>query len=669
MGKLRNSHVLVGILAVGALLRLCHFADLAKSPHFSAPLVDAGFHDYWARALVSGRWSPPPNCEDPQIRARPYLRPPGYPYFLALAYALSGGSYGAARVLQMAVGLLSCVLAFMLGLRLFGARTGLVYAALMASYWVLVYFEGELLAPVLLVFLGTALLLVLTVWAQTLKPLYAWGAGALLGLFALIRPNILLFGLVLPAWLWWVGRRSAGRRRILKSVAGFGFGVLVLVLPASLRNYRAAKDWVLISSNAGINLYIGNNPAADGLVAQELPGLGRFHTCYDYPALVRSVEQRVGQPLRHSQVSRWFARQALEFVRSNPGRFLALTGRKALLFWHPQEIAHNKEIGFERRRSRALRVLAVLPGGFARMLSLAVLGLGLCIGRPRSGGADGSAASRECVMPVVTLCLLFVAFYFLSFLPFFMAARYRVPILPCLLLFAAVALVRFAEALAARRLNRAAAGATVWLLLLFLFSRDPFGYRTSAAEAHFLEGVAYGKQGNVDAAIREYRAVLEEEPEHVRARANLAAALMSLGRYDEAVRHSAEALRVAPDDMNARCNLAVSLAEMGRTEEAIAQYNEFLRRAPEDLEMRSGLGVALARAGRLDEAVRVFSEVLRRHGPNPGAHANLGIAYARKKHYAAAVRHFSAALALNPGDRKLQAFLEQARAAAAGGDE
>ena len=72
---------------------------------------------------------------------------------------------------------------------------------------------------------------------------------------------------------------------------------------------------MLISSNAGINLFIGNNSHADGLVSAAIPGLGRFGTCYDYPALVRNLERQVASICR--KVARRAAEGAETTVRVN----------------------------------------------------------------------------------------------------------------------------------------------------------------------------------------------------------------------------------------------------------------------------------------------------------------------------------------------------------------
>ncbi len=101
-GKLAPWCALGVVLVAGMVLRGVYLSELAENPEFVAPGVDAGFHDYWARALVTGDWTPPPGEADPEIRTRPYLRPPGYPYFLALVYSVAGLEYWAPRAVQMA---------------------------------------------------------------------------------------------------------------------------------------------------------------------------------------------------------------------------------------------------------------------------------------------------------------------------------------------------------------------------------------------------------------------------------------------------------------------------------------------------------------------------------------------------------------------------------------
>ena len=174
--------ILGGILLLGFALRAMYLVDLSHTPDFFFPKVDAEFHDYWARGAVSGDWRTRPAHEDPRIYETPYLRPPGYPLFLALVYWATGSSYVAARMVQMLLGLVNVVLAFGLARALFGRAAGLVSALLLATYWAFIYFEGELLAPVLLVLLLLAILHLAHLWAVRAGWVFALAAGIAIGI-------------------------------------------------------------------------------------------------------------------------------------------------------------------------------------------------------------------------------------------------------------------------------------------------------------------------------------------------------------------------------------------------------------------------------------------------------------------------------------------------------
>jgi len=125
---------------------------------FDAPIMDAKYHDQWAQAIRHGQ----------PFHQGPYFRAPLYPYFLALIYSLFGHSYLAPRILQFLIGSLSVVLIYFLGKRTFGPAVGRIAAVLAAVYGTFIYFEGELLIPVLIIFLD--LLLILAILSTEERP-------------------------------------------------------------------------------------------------------------------------------------------------------------------------------------------------------------------------------------------------------------------------------------------------------------------------------------------------------------------------------------------------------------------------------------------------------------------------------------------------------------------
>ncbi len=643
MNRTRESLILLTILTVGLSLRGLYLAEIVHKPDFSSPGLDAGYHDYWARGLVTGDWSLPVYVTDPEIQTTPFFRPPGYPYFLALVYRIVGPDYLAIRALQMALGAVNILLAFLLGRRWFGPRVGLTAAALMSVYWVFPYFEGQLLEPVLLVGLGLAMVHVLSSWTARFSFGRALAAGLLFGLFVLIRPNVLPFGLAALLWAWWIARRHPGRtHRWATAAAGFVLGAAVAISPATVRNYAVGHDRVLVSANGGVNLFLGNNEYADGFTPDH-PDIGGW-SCFDYPSIVRKLEREAGRTLRYSEASSLFARKAAQFARTDPLRVLQLALKKTLLFWGPVEVSNEEEDECERANSRILRRI---PVGFPLALTLFVLGLGIMIRESRATPSEREAPSRE-QWEAIVLMLLFVGVYFLSFVPFFIAGRYRVPIIPFLLLIGSYGLERLVRWAGRREGRKVMNWVYVGMVAYLLASINVTGYAPNWAVWHYFRGVASGRTGRADAAEKEYREAMRLKADYVEPRLNLATLLQTQGKTNEAIELLSEALHIRPSLYEAHNNLGAIFFTQGNRDMAIAHFSEAVRLNPESASARDNLGKALAHNGLLDAAVAQLREAVRLRPRFAEAYYHLGLALYQQKKTTEAAACFAEALKANP---------------------
>ena len=575
------------VLLAGLLVRAAYLAENRRNPDFAYPAVDAGYHDYWARALATGDWTLHGRLEyDPKIPESPYFRPPGYPYFLALVYRLGGPSYFVPRIVQHGLGLLNVLLLYALARRWIGRAAAVAAAALMAGYWIQIYFEEEFLEPVLVVFLGLAMLLALaSILAKPRKGL-ALLAGLLLAISALARPNALVFAPFAALWLAWI---SGWRRRGWVLATLFGVGGVGGLLPTAVRNWTVGGDRVLISANAGINLYIGNNPRANGGFVDVGDGAGGgFGTSDVYPVIQRQLERQAGHSLEYSEISRHFAREAGQFIRENPGRFAQLLGIKTILFWGPYEAGHNKYLHFERANSPVLRKL---PLGFADVLTLAMLGLLAPLAAGRSGAAEKDRRA------VFMLLGGFVLAQYLSFLPFFVTGQYRAPVLPALFVFAGWGIARMAGLWRERRWARLFLMLALGAALHGALGRDVLGVRVNPAEWHQARGQAWSRANQPVRAAAEYEAALSYAPDNAYAHYNLGNALMKTGQSEAARAHFAEALRLRPDFGQAAFNLAMALNAAGDRAGAIARLREAIPLMPDSALPRLQLGNLLQQTG------------------------------------------------------------------------
>lgn len=559
------------VLLISLSLRLAYLGEVRRAPDFARPQVDAEFHDYWARGLAFHDWTPPSGKTDPKIQASPFFRPPGYPYFLALVYAVAGPGYLGPRIAQILLGLAAALAAFFLGRRWLGSTAGLVASLLTGTYWILIYYEGEFLEPPLMVLFLLLLAHGLLRWRDAMRPRAAALAGLLLGLGALVRPNALVFLPVAIAWGLWIDRSrgSSGRRRA--SLAAFIAGAAIAILPATIRNLTVSGEPVLISSNAGVNLFLGNNPAADGRCPGSIEGLGKFKTCFDWPGIVRNLERRLGRPLNESQIDRHFAGEALRYAAAHPGRTLGLAARKTLLFWGPLEVSHNKVEEAERENSPLLRAL---PGGFTVAFALGALGfawLWLDRRRARIAAARGPVQPPTSWEGAVLLAALAIA-WFLSFVPFFVAARYRAPIVPLLLLLAVPAILRVAESARRKQWKPLAPMVAGAVLFFAIASVNWAGYKVDRARWHYARGMAYTADERHEPAISEYRRAVDLNPGYASAHNDLGLSLALRGRFEEALVHLEAAAKLEPEEKLFHLNLAAILEQQGRLEESLSHY-------------------------------------------------------------------------------------------------
>ena len=681
--------VLALILIGGMLLRAAYLSERVQAPDFRVPLKDAAYHDYWARALVSGDWTPPPGEPDPRIREVPFMRPPGYPYFLAGLYALTGGSYAGAIAGQMLLGLVNVLLAYRLGRALLGRAPALVLAAFCAGYWALIYFEGELLPPVLIITLMLGVLLLLHDWQIRPRLRTAAAGGALLGLLSLVRPNGLALVPVAAVWMAALAWRRGLRRTAWTHAAVLLLGLALAIAPATLRNAIVARDFVPISVNGGINLHIGNNPAADGTTPtmpelEELTGTGRWN-CFAYDRIVQGLSREAGRPLKYSETSAIFVSRAREFVRSHPARFLRLCLRRAALMWGPAEVSNNKTDQLERDHSRALR----WNGNFALVLASGLLGAVL-LGSdararrahaasgsqaaaekratpgspagPAKGAASGPGAAREVQAASLILAALFTIAYATSFVPFLAAARFRAPLPPLIFLFGAYGLQRTFLFARARCWKRLAIVIALGAGLYGLCSLPLAAYEVNPASWHRDRATALALGGRIEEAVAECRQALAIHPGYVDARATLARLLAGSGRPREALEQYVELIRFRPERDDFRLGRAALLLTTGEIDAAMPELRRISAEHPDHAEAHYQLGRALALSGDYPAAQASLRRSLELDPRQHPAWIYLGIAQANGGDYTAAVESYRRAVAIQPDSREAQCNLAMALA-------
>lgn len=123
---------------------------------------------------------------------------------------------------------------------------------------------------------------------------------------------------------------------------------------------------------------------------------------------------------------------------------------------------------------------------------------------------------------------------------------------------------------------------------------------------HRLRGQLAYRVGRWEEAIEAFRAAVEESPDSVPPRIDLAAALGAAGRPDEAIELLQGVVDDAPENATAAFNLGALLRASGRPEGAAEALSRVVELEPEDVTARVELGRALREAGRPLEALDAF---------------------------------------------------------------
>ncbi len=363
----------------------------------------------------------------------PWTRPPLYPAFLAVMLSFSGYDLGPVFVAQALMGAVSSVLVALLAANEWGPRAGTVAgmlaaldptAPLQSQY---LFSEGPS-AP-----FGLAGVLLLLKALKTGKTPWFLLSGMVLALGCLVRVTLLPMAL---AFVLWLVLRQIRRAQLPHWGAALLLGLVLVLLPWTLRNWREYQLPVLVDTTLGVNLYQYNSD------------LSRREVYNDLLKIPNPAERQV-----------YGIRKAVEWIVSHPGEFALRAIGRLRSSWTADRYAEwyiSLRTKFPEAPSWVGAIYAA--GGTVWYLTIVVLtalGIGL---------AKGS--------PYRTLVLLMVGAYLGITLFIESAFRYKLGMVPYLFPMAAVTATKFRW-----RRDLAAHGApallVVWLSLPLVWPALP----------------------------------------------------------------------------------------------------------------------------------------------------------------------------------------------------
>jgi Tfp pilus assembly protein PilF len=572
---------LAAALSAAFLVRLLLILTLRGTPYFDTPVVDSAAYDRWAWEIATKSfWGD-----------RVFYQDPLYPYGLGLFYKFFGRDFLWVRIVQALVGTAGLWMLFEAVRRFLDYPTAMVALILGAFYKTFVFYDAALLKEFLGVVAVEAALL-----AWSLDKSWKWAAfGAALGLGALVRANLLLPAAVTAIFLL--------VRRERKSAGLLVAGVALCILPVTIRNAVVAHDFVPTTAQFGPNLYIGNNPENTTGRYQPPSFLVAGGPEFEESGFHAEAERLAGRSLKASEVDRYWRGRAIDYIFTNFGTFCGVTLKRLLMLTNTFEVPDNYNIPFMARFSGVLRAPMFTFGLFVAPLAAA----GLLLAWPERGR--------------FALLYLLLGTYAVSILFFFVFDRYRLPLVPVLMVFAAHAAVTAVRRRPLPRPPLITFGAAL-LLVNVPLPASVGGYRDFRT-AHYNLGIYYLTHERPAEAAVEFESAAHLQPAFLQ-------------------------------NANFVWKLAQAYEAAGQAPKALEKYRDTVRLDPSSAE-------AAARTGRLyfaeamnDRAAEFLAEALRRDPKFPDAAATLAEALRRQRRFDAALESLEGPIAREPKDWSLR---------------
>jgi tetratricopeptide (TPR) repeat protein len=173
----------------------------------------------------------------------------------------------------------------------------------------------------------------------------------------------------------------------------------------------------------------------------------------------------------------------------------------------------------------------------------------------------------------IVLSIIFIASYALSFVIFFVCARYRLPIIPFLIIFASAAGFYFARGLKRKKYGPLLVPGVIFVASYIFFNANLFNVKQHNPGMNYCTlGVAYKNTGNLGKAVVCYKKSIETDPTHAEAYYNLGNIYAQNKQFRIARDLYRRAMKIDPKATRAYNNLGNIYFETGRLDSALKYY-------------------------------------------------------------------------------------------------
>ncbi len=566
---LKDSNLIFPLILIAFLIRLIFVVETTGSPFVSHLFSDSEIYMSYADNIVeSGNW----------LGEEAFFMSPAYPYSIAIVKLIFGNSTLLIRFLQVIISTITLILIYLSAKKYFNIKTALLALVIAGFYDSFIFYSGIIFSETLQVFFITLLIYLFSL-KQKYSDLKFWIlTGFVFGIASVFRANILIF---LPVFAIYIllDKKFSSKLTLsgIRIVLMFILGAFAAILPVTVRNAAVSGEFVLLTTNGGINFYIGNNEDAVGVFVTPDE--------FDYEndmAGRKYAEQVTGAELSSSEASSFWYNRTFEDILEHPGSFTALLGKKMLLFFDSGMFPQSSILDMTFYREHYSSVLKLPLINYSIISLLFIIGILLYV---RQKDRDN-------------LLLILVVSYILASILFFVNGRFRLGIAPAMILLASFAvfeIIQNIKSAGIQKLRIPLIILTIFIIVSFFVIDKP----------KFTNYDAYAKLGDI--------AQDNEE-------------------FDKAVYYYNRSI-VLSDKYKTFMNLGNTFAKKHDFANALSAYAKAEERNADNHLLFFNRGIVLSQVGKYNEAVEQYNKALKLFPDFPPAIRNIGIIYFVNENY------------------------------------
>jgi hypothetical protein len=253
-------------------------------------------------------------------------------------------------------------------------------------------------------FLGALVLLSKT--KQSRHWTSVFGSSVFFGVAILIKPLLIFFPLLYIAVVY--------KKKMRIQVALIHYVVIfLLLLPVTIRNYSLTHELFFVSLNSPVNLFIGNNPLANGT--------------YRYDAEVAAL---IGNPTDELTESKRAGEYAKNYILMHPVKVALLLPAKLFYQYASDVDGLSSNLAGIPVENRAARTVLKAARVYSQLIYSVIMFVFIVV---------VSIKIREAGVRILLAypAIVFAGYFFVMYLPFFGAPRFHYVMMPGIILFIA----------------------------------------------------------------------------------------------------------------------------------------------------------------------------------------------------------------------------------------